>query len=89
MDIIARRVADYEHLENPGDYIVYDEENVKQITFLCPCGCGDLGSVNINQSDPYCWKWNGDKDKPTTTPSIKQLSCGWHGYLTDGIFKTV
>jgi hypothetical protein len=35
------------------------------------------------------WKWNGDKEKPTLSPSIlvyprEGFSKGWHGYLRDG-----
>lgn len=33
------------------------------------------------------WKWNGDIDRPTLLPSIHATG-HWHGYLTDGYFKS-
>lgn len=46
--------------------------------------------VTIDCGNPKAWKWNGDKNKPTLTPSIlvhpiEGWSKGWHGYLTDGV----
>jgi len=40
------------------------------------------------------WKWNGNKELPTLTPSIlvhayPGWTDGWHGYLTDGKLITV
>ncbi len=37
------------------------------------------------------WYRNGDMfETMTLTPSIRRLkACGWHGYLTDGEFKSV
>ena len=44
----------------------------------------------------HCWAWNGDRVKPTFTPSInclthnpkdpaeKYAGCGWHGHITNG-----
>jgi len=38
------------------------------------------------------WGWDGDKEKPTLTPSIQTMSGGnwnkelWHGYLREGVF---
>lgn len=33
--------------------------------------------------DPNMWGWNGDKEKPTLTPSINVIGI-WHGYLREG-----
>lgn len=30
------------------------------------------------------WQWNGDREKPTLTPSINCHGC-WHGFITDGV----
>ena len=60
------------------------------LRFACPCGCGTIGAMPITHWDPNGWTWNGNKELPTTTPSIQMLSpCRWHGYLTDGVFKPV
>lgn len=29
------------------------------------------------------WTWNGNRERPTFSPSINCLSC-WHGYIEDG-----
>jgi len=54
------------------------------ITFRCP-GCNHLGGVSFL---PGGWKWDGNREAPTVTPSILHNKgvCGWHGYLTAGMF---
>jgi hypothetical protein len=60
---------------------------IHALHFTCPCGCGACGATPV-YAGSNGWCWNGDLEKPTLTPSIKMLSpCGWHGYLTDGVFK--
>lgn len=56
--------------------------------FRCPCGCGFESWLPVNRGDNG-WNWNGDRERPTLTPSILQsgLPCKWHGYLTDGEFR--
>jgi len=59
------------------------------ITFLCPCGCGAIGGIRFNQfgRPGSAWTWDGNKDKPTCTPSIQRTEgCRWHGHLIDGVF---
>ena len=58
--------------------------------FTCPCGCGEFGSVPVAPGyGGHMWNWNGNETEPTLTPSIQKLgACRWHGYLTDGEFKT-
>lgn len=89
-DVIANRVADYEHAKSPGDFFFVKDEMNHLIQFLCPCGCGALGGINVDQANPNAWSWDGNEDQPTITPSVSFLSgCRWHGYLTAGVFKTV
>ena len=70
------------------------------ITFVCPKGqrCSALlGPTHVGRPTPdaLCiWGWNGDKDRPTLTPSINCLAvkddgtpaggCGWHGHIANG-----
>ena len=71
------------------------------ILFVCPKGqrCAVLlGPTHVPRPAPdaLCvWAWNGDKDRPSITPSIDCVAvkdgeptagCGWHGYITDGRF---
>lgn len=47
----------------------------------------------IRDDSTRCWNWNGDREKPSLTPSIlhwgngKEKPSTWHGYLTDGVLK--
>lgn len=62
------------------------------LEFTCPCGCGTTHCIPLCEGEKiaHAWLWNGNKEKPTLTPSIFcQTPCKWHGYLTDGIFKSV
>ena len=108
-EVKANRVADRDSLKEAGDYHLIEDANgaVTHIAYLCPCGrCNrfpsalpiDLG----DQTGRPKWQWNGDKNRPTLTPSIqRRLSiqgnaehgiepheCNWHGFLTDGVFKS-
>jgi hypothetical protein len=67
------------------------------ILFVCPCGCGSFGSVHFNVPSDWAekhnggkpltqWTWNGNKEKPTLSPSILHEN-HWHGYLRDGVFE--
>lgn len=57
------------------------------LRFVCPCGCGDLAGIVFQQGEARGWTWNGKKEGITCTPSIIIKPCGWHGYLTDGVFR--
>jgi len=91
----ANRVASWDDMKNPGDFI-YTHNQAGQICGLiemCPCGCGKHGGVNFridgDTRKPPLWDWNGNEESPTLTPSILRLGgCKWHGFLTDGIFKS-
>lgn len=61
---------------------------VRGIAFRCPCGCGYESWLPLNREGG--WNWDGNREAPTCTPSILQsgLPCKWHGYLTDGEFRS-
>lgn len=70
------------------------------IVFVCPNAqrCSVLlGPEFVGRPNPdaLCvWKWDGNLERPTITPSINCIShkedgeptggCGWHGFVTDG-----
>lgn len=95
----ANRVANFGECSNPGDFYITEPSDhdfgARRLSFLCPCGCGDLCGIRIRddgQNIDGAWGWNKDVDKPTTTPSIRisgktPSEEHWHGYLTDGVFK--
>lgn len=97
-ETIGIKVEDDVEPQNPGEYQFMPNDSadyIAGIIFMCPCGCGEEGRIRFsNPSDPEreenypTWTWNGDKDNPSLTPSIdRKNTCGWHGYLTNGVFK--
>lgn len=71
-----------------------DDHKSGRLMFCCLCGCGQIAGIVVGepQAVPPVWGWNENPDKPTATPSIQIHPCsdnckGWHGYLTDGVFK--
>ena len=56
-----------------------------EFTFFCPgCKCGHW--FKTDKPEPT-WKWNGDFDKPTITPSLRVRlgnSRLCHSFVTDG-----
>ncbi len=86
------KVADYEACKNEGDWFLTppDAGGQRRLSFLCPCGCGTLAGVRVNQDGTQAngaWEWNMDEETPTCKPSININNGHWHGYLTDGVFK--
>ena len=91
MEVQAHRVADYSECRYPGNFFLSppSADGIRRLSFLCPCGCGMLCGINVGPADgAKVWAWNGDEEKPTATPSININMGHWHGYLTDGVFKS-
>lgn len=95
MEAKANNVGHFGKLTNAGDFILTvsaaSGETPAGMIYVCPCGCGDHSAVqfsNFKHESPK-WDWNGDREKPTLTPSIlRTAGCRWHGYLTDGVFRS-
>ena len=62
-----------------------------RLIFVCPCGCGKVRSIPVGrEQSPRCWQWDGDREAPTLTPSVRVVGeCGWHGFLTAGEWRAV
>jgi hypothetical protein len=64
-----------------------------RFSFLCPkrrqCeglllkGATDIPHDPEGKNGTPQWEWNGDRQKPTFTPSINCKNC-WHGYIRGG-----
>jgi hypothetical protein len=81
---------------HPGEmHVIYDNERVYAVDFLCPCGCGSTCFTPVctvtEKNDPgssermkdRCWVF--DPDTLTITPSIRYLGgCKWHFNITNG-----
>jgi len=95
MEVKAERVESFDTLKQPGQFILTSRIGKDAHTgmlFVCPCGCGEMGGISFDVpeaeglSGPK-WQWDGDEHSPTVKPSIRKVGgCGWHGYLTAGVF---
>ena len=69
--------------------------------FVCPnakrCAVflGPEFEMRRNENEPCVWKWDGNVESPTLTPSVNCIAtkdgkptggCGWHGHITAGEF---
>lgn len=100
----VRRVEpDYANLEQPGDFYLRqeaDNKEVYRITIWLPGLTRFHGTISILISQTKSegvWKWDGNQNKPTLSPSIK-TECTipgetpdknktveiWHGYMRNG-----
>ena len=66
--------------------------NYTAIWIHAPHSDTTMGLVRLSISEtgnaiPPVWKWDGNKDKPTLTPSINIIGV-WHGWLRDGKLVT-
>jgi len=54
--------------------------------FRCPCGCGHVISLNLQQSHKPNWSVRSSKDgRPTLSPSVWQnKGCKSHFWISDG-----
>lgn len=77
---------------SPGDFQWADDERrPKWLFFGCPRGRDECCVPIAPQKNGAgaSWKWDGERDAPTLTPSINcngKAGCGWHGWLKRGEF---
>jgi len=71
-------------------YILGQNSNFWQISFTCPCGCGDVIHLNLlNDSYPY-WKFHKTQKGITISPSIRRTKrCKSHFFIKNGKTKWV
>lgn len=67
---------------------------VYALHYICPCGCGDPGYLPL-MTEPSvrvvspCWLWDGNRDRPTLSPSIlRTAGCKSHGFLQAGVWSS-
>jgi hypothetical protein len=93
LSVQGKHVADFDSCNDPGDFFFSPpnpaEDGMRRLSFICPCGCGDLAGIRVREDGAHimpAWGWNRNEEKPTTSPSINISYGHWHGYLTDGVF---
>lgn len=93
--IKAKLVSGFGECNEPGEFFLTEpnaaEGGARRLSFRCPCGCGDLCGIRINDDgsqNNYAWAWDQNKTEPTVSPSIDIDHGHWHGYLKKGIFES-
>ena len=78
----------YESFVKSGKGSLFLSNNKKYFLVKCP-GCKMELRLPINNKKG--WSWIGNLKEPTLSPSILHMKegngCGWHGWLTAGIWK--
>lgn len=53
MNVKAKKVLGYDEAKNQGDFFFSNpgpaEDGMMRLSFLCPCGCGDLCGVRVRE----------------------------------------
>ena len=81
-------------------FVVRGSTEPAGMLFGCPCGCGELKHVDFkgHADKRPMWEWDGNRDRPTLSPSINILQFDesgnragehWHGWLRAGQFTSV
>jgi len=97
--MLLKNLDEFDRISKVGDwcFVSTDETYIAIrlgedfMTGVCILPIVKIGSSKENFL--AAWDWNGDKEKPTLTPSILHWGNGrknpstWHGYMTDGILK--
>lgn len=88
----------HDGLVGEGDFAFArnSQDKIVNIFYICPCGCKREGALTIDlvkdPNDKRQWKWNGSHRFPTLAPSIwskkENGGCGFHGFLTDGVWTS-
>lgn len=79
----------------PGSFYLDTTPGKIEFWYCCPCGCGRVAPLRVgvnvkpdgSRDGRATWNWNGNTDKPTLTPSVHHVG-HWHGWLTDGEWKS-
>lgn len=71
-------------------HTAHGSDDLSGFHFQCPCGCRSVGGVKV--AGVGAWQWNGSRDKPTVRPSVLLGDAAgnphWHGWLTDGVWRS-
>ena len=53
----------------------------KWLSFKCPCGCGNVVSLNLMESHYPAWSVTFEKRGLTVSPSVDVTTCGSHFWI--------
>ena len=88
----SHRFDDIDEVQKvPGAFEYYKagDRYLAGMIYCCPCGCGRTGALRFRPSEPShpSWQWDGNMEAPTLTPSVHHVG-HWHGWLTDGVWRS-
>lgn len=96
--MLINTLSELEETGKVGDWCFIGENDIflrhpmKEIREWWPGDNLMQGSiVHLIVNDPKrkpSWKWNGDREKPTLSPSVRVIGY-WHGFLENGELRTV
>ncbi|MCW5695763.1 MAG: hypothetical protein KIS96_03400 [Bauldia sp.] len=99
--VVAVLVEDVDAPGTPAGAFEYCEDagRVTGLLYVCPCGCGAQGFLRFRsaESERPSWIWDGDREKPTLSPSVHHIwkltqggtKTHWHGFLRGGVWESV
>jgi hypothetical protein len=64
-----------------GDFYFHHDDSYITIRY----GDDVMDVVTIPVKGPNSWQWNGNREKPTLSPSILVGANLWHGWMRDGV----
>lgn len=79
-----------EGVAQPGDWCIVDHPDKQTDIWICFPG-RRFSRIPVNDCEEWgspCWRWDGNRDAPTLTPSIHLIN-EWHGYMTNGELRSV
>jgi hypothetical protein len=75
-----------DRLDRRTVYAVGEGGHLWHVTFLCPCGCSAVISLNLLPDDSPRWHLSTENGRPTLTPSVhRKIGCGSHFFLRNGL----
>ena len=87
--IDMRNVGDDRKIEKLGDFYWRKESDTHVLWLAIPSDDKERDFYTVirilcasTQSNKV-WQWNGDKEKPTLSPSVHTIGY-WHGWIRDG-----
>lgn len=89
----AVHVAGFQEAIKHGPGAFYFSKNHSHLLFVSPgliivsSVCITRGDDMVNANNMPLWKWDGNTEKPTLSPSL-HLSGTWHGFLRSGRFES-
>jgi len=68
------------HLQAPGDAVLIERERPRLLLLSCPCGCGELFPINLDERAGPAWRlYRNSKTGLTLYPSVwRESGCCSH-----------